>query len=40
MDKAVPKSSHKYVYQLKTTQEIRNLENQFKILKQHAVNNG
>lgn len=33
------KKGHQYVYQLKTIQEIH-LENQFKILKQHAINNG
>ncbi len=34
------KSNRKYVYQLRTTQEIRTLENQFKMLREHALNNG
>ena len=39
MDKTIPKSSHKYVFQLKMTPEIQNLENQFKILQQNAATN-
>lgn len=40
IDKAIPKTSHTYVYQLKTTPEIRNLENQFNLLQHHAEHNG
>ncbi len=38
MDRAIPKSNYKFIYQLKTTPEIRNLENQFKTLKQKCFN--
>ena len=40
MGKAIPKSRHKYVYQLKMTPEIQNLENQFEIVQQNAATNG
>ncbi len=40
MDTAIPKSTHKYIYQLKTTPEIRDLETQFKNLKQYSTLNG
>ncbi len=40
MDKAIPKSHYKFIYQLKTTPDIRNLENQFRTLKQNALVNG
>ncbi len=33
MDAAIPKSTYRFTYQLKTTPEIRNLETQFKNLK-------
>ncbi len=36
MDTAIPKSTHQYIYQLKTTPEIRNLEIQLKNLRQFA----
>ncbi len=36
MDTAIPKSTFKFTYQLKTTPEIRNLETQFKNLKEFA----
>ncbi len=39
-DKAIPKTSYKYVYQLKITPEIRNLEFQFNILQHQAEQNG
>ncbi len=35
MDTAIFKSTHQYIYQLKTTPEIRDLETQFKGLKQY-----
>lgn len=37
MDSAIPKSSYQYLYQLKTTPEIKNLETQFKNLNQYAT---
>ena len=37
MDTAIPKSTHQYIYQLKTTPEIRDLETQFKNLKQYST---
>ncbi len=40
MDKAIPKNSKKFIYQLKTTPEIRNLENQFRSLQLKATING
>ena len=40
MDKAIPKSSHQYIYQLKTTPEIKNLENKYKTLKEFAEHFG
>ncbi len=36
-DTAIPKSTHQYIYQLKTTPEIRNLEIQFKNLSLFAT---
>ncbi len=36
MDATIPKSTYKFTYQLKTTPEIRNLETQFKNLKESA----
>ncbi len=39
MDKAIPKSSNKFIHQLKITPEIRNLENQFRSLQQNATIN-
>lgn len=36
MDVAIPKSSYQYVYQLKTTQEIKDLEHQYKTLNEFA----
>ncbi len=40
MDTAIPKSTHQYIYQLKTTPEIRHLEIQFKNLSQFATHFG
>lgn len=40
MNKAIPKTTYKFIYQLKTTPEIKHLENQFKMLKQNATING
>ena len=40
MDKTIPKSSYKYIYQLKITPEITLLENQFKYLQHNATING
>ncbi len=37
MDAAIPKSTHQYIYQLKTTPEIRDLETQFKNLKRYST---
>lgn len=36
MDSAIPKSSFQYTYQLKITDEIKDLENQFKMLREFA----
>ncbi len=36
MNAAIPKSTHQFTYQLKITPEIRNLETQFKVLKEFA----
>ncbi len=40
MEKYIPKREHKFVYQLKTTPEIKTLELAYKILKQNADRNG
>ena len=40
MDRTIPKSSYKFIYQLKITPEIRQLENQFKLLQQNAAIHG
>ena len=40
IDKAIPKSNHKFIHQLKSSPEIRNLEKQFKVRKQNALTNG
>ncbi len=40
MDKAIPKSSYEFTHQLKITPEIRQLENQFKLLQHNARING
>ncbi len=40
MDLAIPKSSYKFICQLKTTAEIKNLELQFKNLYRHASRYG
>ncbi len=40
MDIAIPKSSYQHIYQLKTTPEIKNLETQFKYLKEFATHFG
>lgn len=40
MDKAIPKSSYKVTHQLTITPEIRQLENQFKLLQHNARING
>ncbi len=37
---AIPKSSYQYIHQLKTTPEIKNLENQYKTLKEFAEHFG
>ena len=37
MDIAIPKSNYQYIYQIKTTPEIKNLENQYKTLKEFAA---
>ncbi len=36
MDTAIPKTTHQFIYQLKSTPEIRNLESQFRNLKEFA----
>ncbi len=40
MDKAIPKSSYKFIYQLKITPEIKLLEHQYQSLQQNALRNG
>ena len=40
MDRAIPKSSYKFTYQLKITPEIRQLESQYKLLRNNARING
>ncbi len=40
LDIAIPKATHQYIYQLKTTPEIKDLETQFKNLKQYATLHG
>ncbi len=42
MNTAIPKASNKYIYlyQLKTTPQIRDLESQFKTLKELATHSG
>ncbi len=40
MDAAIPKSNHQYVYQLKTTPEIRALKIQYKTLTEFATHFG
>ena len=40
MDKSIPKSTHTMTYQLKITQEITNLEKQFRLLQQNSTTNG
>ena len=40
METAIPKTNYQYIYQLKTTPQIRDLENQFRILQQFATHFG
>ena len=40
MDLAIPKSSYQYTYQLKITEEIKNLESQYKNLKEFSEHFG
>lgn len=40
MDVAIPKSNYQYIYQLKTTPEVKHLENQYKIIREFASHFG
>ncbi len=40
MNTAIPEVNYKYIYQLKTTPQIRDLESQFKTLKVLATHSG